>query len=1074
MHAIERILEDPLLQAKYLHSIQHSKTQLQSVHSVFESAIDMATGQHSYQAYQLVLSIWEIVFRKGVSNQKLQRKLILSKPKVLHLMMNNGEYKPYEILIRPIYTMGHLKATPTWADTLISTLKLTREGDRLTYSRQSILTFLRSDRSIDDKRLLISIFLRKALLYSQSQNVLLGVLKDLIGFLDQIGDGHLLFNTTGFLVYEKGLRLIAASYDFTSTMEIIENVVMETTESKDSLSRFISSLMYAVSSSDPETAVALWNYKLEKLNTNMLEYRDLEDLHSVMNAFFVLKAYDRVLKVYAEHLSLHDDDQIEVLLRISEQTKDWKLLQKQFEDMYGHNQLPHVIHYAIVMNALASLGVVKEVEQLYHQLLKRNLQPTAAVFMALIRAHARTGSVPKAKKWYQIFLQQVDQGSIAKNEVALLQAELVKADLVDSNPGTTAETFRSILGAQSKSKKILVNSALVYKMLSYLTVTFRESEFDEVLQMARKYQLVNEQVYCRTVNSLTLFGHYERAEEIAFEAHLESVVPFASAAVTRAQLRNYRAWYKNTSNRDIRRFIADRVTTIIKRIDANEISPRDMDHLLVDVIKHYASLNKLRAAASYFDRVRKMHALSEEHYLPFLEHSSRLNTYEGYARILEKYREMAKFKVSISARTYLYLIRALLHMDKVNHTEYENAYKLLESVFELYGMSTVDNIAANNISISDLSRNAPTLLRIISEYSVATSGHSDRGMTLAVKFLNQIKEKLSHHIGPELRMSILHEMGKIYVARGDFEGARDLINNATREIKEVIDLDRGQTTSKILLIKYRMFVSLLLRVFRHTNADPPVYDEILEETLQRDIRLSGNQYGEISLEVLKGNTLGGLHHVLAACERHLVSGNWIEIKIRRKIHYIYKLFVVYLSRTLSRDTIATKYRIFNRYYSAENMELLKNEFTHIRDPLAALSHQLEEFNELNPGESWTAGQLLRDLPEFFVPERRIPTRNIITPLLASALYNSIEAHCEGNIEQAFELYDQFPECMEYLLYFGDERTRMVGFRNEIDKLVPPSKSIQMEDIQSRRQRSIEALDHLRITTSDIDSINSIV
>lgn len=1070
MHTIEKILGDPLLQATYLKNIQHSKSQLHSVHSVFENAIDMATGEYSYEAYELVLKIWGIVFLKGFPDQKLQRKLILSKLKVIHLMINNGEYRPYEMLIRPVYTMGHLKARASWADTVISTLQLTREGDRLRYSRQSILTFLKSDRSIDDKRLFISIFVRKALLYSPSQSVLPAVLRDLIGFLDQIGDGHLLFNTAEYLVYEKSLRLIFTPYDFASTMEIIESIVMEATESKDSLSRFVSSLMYAVSSSDPETTVALWNYKSEKLNTNMLEYRDLEDLRNVMNAYFCLKAYDRVLKVHAENPSLQDEDQIEILLKISEQIKDWKLLQKQFEDMYGHNQLPHVTHYAIVMNALASLGVVKEVEQLYLQLLKRNLQPTSEVFTALIQANAKAGNVHKAKKWYEVFLQQVEKGNIPESKVAVLQTELVKADLVDSNPGVTLATFRSIIDAQSKSNKILVSSPLVHKMLTYLTTTYRESEFDVVFEMARKYQLINEQVYCRTVNSLTQFGRYEKAEQVAFEAHLESPVPFASASVTRAQLRNYRAWYKNTSNRDIRRFIADRVTTIIKRIDANKISPRDMEHLLVDVIKHYASLNKLKAAASYFERVKRMHALTEEHYLPFLEHSVRLDTYEGYAQILERYREMAKLKVSISARTYLYLIRALLHMDKVNHTGYENSYKLLESVFELYGMSTVDNIAANNVALADLSRNAPTLLRIISEYSVATSGHSDKGMGLAVKFLNQIKEKLGPHIGPELRMAILHEMGKIYFARGDFQGARDLINNATKEINDMIDIDGGSTTSKRLLIRYRHFVSLLLRVLRQTHADPPLYHKILEETLKRDIRLSGKQYAEISVEVLRTKTPAALHHVLEACEKYLVSGNWIEIKIRRKIHYIYKLFVVYLSRTLSRDTIASKYYILNRYYSAEDMDSLKNEFRHIRDPLAALAHQLEEYNALNPGESWTPGQLLRHLPEFFIPERRIPTTNIIIPSLASPLYNSVEAHCNGHMEPAFELYDQFPESMEYLLYFGDERTRMVGFRNEIDALVPPSKSVQMEDSLSRRQRALEALDHLRITTSDIDSI----
>lgn len=1070
LHDIERILGDPLLQAKYLHDIQHSKSHLHSVHSMFENAINMATGEYSYDAYVLVLKLWEIVFLRGFSDVNLQRKLIHSKPKVLHLMMNNGEYKPYETLIRPVYTMGHLGAKPSWTDTLISTFQFSRDGDRLRYSRQSILTFLKSDRSLEDKRLLISIFLRKCLLYSESPSVLPGVLRDFLAFLDQIGDGHLLFNTSEYSTYKNALRMIITPYDFGTTMETIENVVMETTESKNSFSRFISSLMFSISTSDPERAVTLWNYKTEKLNTNMLEYRDHNDLLSVMNAYLSLKAFDRVWKVHSENTLLQHDDQIDILLRVSEQTRDWKLLQKQFEDMYGHNQLPHVVHYAIVMSALASLGVLKEVEQLYQQILKRNLQPTAEVFSALILANSNTGNVEGARKWYATFLQAVEEGIISEEKIAGLQTKLVEADILDKDVGTTLEAFRNILESQESSGKQLVNSELVCKMLAYLTMTYREIEFNEVLDMARKYLLINEQVYCRTVSSLTQFGQYERADELAFEAHLESVVPFASAAVTRVQFRNYRAWYKSTSNREIRRYLADRVTNIIKRVDAKKISPRDMDHLLVDIIKHYVSLNKLRAAGSYFERVRKMHRLTEEHYLPFLEHNASLNTYEGYAQILEKYREMAKLKVSISARTYLYLIRALLHMDKVNHTGFENSYKLLESVFELYGMSTVDNIAGSNIAMADLSRNSPNLLRIISEYSVATTGHSDKGMVLAVKFLNQIKEKLGKRISPELRMAILQEMSKIYFARGDFQGAHDLLNNAMGEINSMIDQDNGSTSSKVLQIKYRQLASLLLRVFQQIDAKPSSYDQVLEQTLQRNVRLSGKQYSEISLEVLKMKTPRSLNRVLEACERYLVSGNWIEIKIRRKIQYIYKLFVVYLSRTLSRETIASKYQILNEYYNTCDLDLVIDEFKHIRDPLGMLSQEVEAFNGLNPGETWTTGQLLRDLPRFFIPERKIPTTNIITPTLASALFNSIETHCGGNREPAFSLYDHFPESMEYLLYFGEERTRTVAFRKKIDKLVPPSKSAHKEDSNSRRERALEALDHLRITTSDIDSI----
>lgn len=1073
MYDIERILGDPDLELKYLESIKSSRSQHHSVHSIILNAIDMASGEYSNEAYLFVVKLWGIVFLKGFLDQPLQRKLIDSIPKVLHLMMNKGDYANYNTLVRPVYTMSHLGAKPSWSDTLISTFQLSRDGDRLRYSKQSILTFLKSDRTMEEKRLLISIFLRKCLLYSDSLKVLPEVLRDFITFLDQIGDGHLLLTFLDLLVYERALRLIVApqSQTINNRIEAIQNVILDCTGNKDYLSRFISSLLAAVATSDPTTAIELWNYKSERLNTDLLEYREAEDLKNVMKAYYSLRSYDKVIKVHSENSPLHSDDQIEILLKISEQTKDWKLLQKQFEDMYGHNQLPHVIHYSIVMNALASLGVLKEVEQLYHQLLKRNLQPTAETYSALIKANSNTGNKEGAMKWYQVFLKEVEEGKIDQKKVAFLQTKLFEADIMDNDVGSTLSVLRNILDVQKLTKQRFISSELIYKMLTFVSTAYKQKEFEEILEVARQYQLINEQVYYRAISSLTQFSQYEKAEEVAFEAHLESRVPFASATVTRAQLRNYRAWFRSTTNRDIRKFIAERVTNIIKRLDNNTISPRNMDDLLIDIIKHFVSLNKLKTATAYFERVKKLNALSEEHYLPFLQHYSRLDTYDGYAQILEKYREMAKLKISISARTYLYLIKALVHMDKVNHTGFENSYKLLKSVFELYGFSTVDNIAGNNVVLSDLSRNAPTLLKIVSEYSIATSGQADKSMGIMVKFLNQIKEKLGKNIGRDLRMSILHETSKIYLARGDFHVAHQLLNNALTELHETTDKNPGRSPSKLLQIEYRKLSSLKLQVLRHIHGESEAYKNILTNTLQRDIRLSGNQYTEISLELLKNKTdLSYLLHVLEACERYLVSGNWSEIKIRRKIHYIYKLFVVYLSRTLSRETIADKYAALNRYYNAVNLDQVKQEFRYVRDPLAALSREVDSYNRICPAETWTTELLLRNLPQFFVPERRISTKNTISPTLASALFRYIENFCNGDQVKAFELYDQFPETMEYLLYYGEERTRMVSFQREIDELNPPSKSAHTEDQQSRRERALEALDHLRITTTDIDSV----
>lgn len=1063
LHHIEKVLGDPDLEQTYLQSIKYSRAQHNSVYPIFLNAIDMASGEHARQAYQFAAKLWEVVFLKEFPSVSVQNDLLKAKSKFIHLIINNGDYATYERLVRPIYSFKHLDAKLTWSDTLITTFQLVRSEDKIRYSRQSIITFLKSDHPTEDKKHLLSIFVRKCLLYSDNPNILPGVLRDFIAFLGYVGDSDLHLSSKADLVYETALRLIITPRgdSINNRIETILNVVLET-NTEATLSRFLTALLASVATSEPKVAITLWNYKSERLTNKLLEYRDAEDLENVMKAYFSLRAYDKVIGVHSENPSLHSDDQIEILLKISEQARDWNLLQKQFEDMYGQNQLPLVIHYSIVMNALASLGVVKEVEQLYHQLRKRNLQPSAPIYSALIKANSNVGDKSKVYQWYQTFLKDVKEGSLPNSKIAYIQTKLFEAGIVDESMGSVLPMLMRILEEQKKSEKRFVNSDLIFKMLTHATSEFNQKEFQKIFDVSKDYQLTNEPVYCKVITALTKFGEYEKAEEIAFEAHLESKVPFASATITRAQLRNYRVWYKSTTNKDTRKFIAARVSNIIHRIDDNSISPRNMDELLIDVIKHFTALNKLKTAEAYFNRVKYSNALTEDHYLPFLEHYSRLDTYQGYAQVLEKYREMAKLKISISARTYLFLIKALIHMDKINHTGFENSYKLLESVFELYGFSTVENIVTNNVALSDLAKNAPTLLKIISEYSTATTEQADRSIGIVVKFLNQIKEKLGKNINRNLRLSILHETGKIYLARGSFQIAEQLINNALEELHDMSNMDYSKTPPKILQIQYRQLISMLLRALRLTGGDTRVYKQILNNCLERNIRLSGPQFVEISLKLLREQSeQSNLLEVMTVCERYLVSGNWIEIKIRRKIQFIYKLFLLHLERSLSRDTIETKFAVLNRYYNTVSLQKVKHDLKGVRDPYAEITRQVDVFNLIDSSRPWTTEELLANVPEFFVPERYVSIRNIITPTLSSVLFNSVETFCDGDQVKAFELYDQFPETMEYLLYFGEERTRTVNFRKEIDELNPPSDSIRNEDMQSRRIRTIEALDKLR-------------
>lgn len=1075
---LERILDDRDLEDECFYKLssgdKKDQEEITSFQILFANAVEMCTGPRSAEAYSLVLKLWEAVFE--TDDKDLQEVLFKSRAKVTHLMINNLDFASHEKLMGPLNTKTEEQE---WATVLATTLQFSRDNNHyLNYNRMAISGFIRN-RNIDlkERKLLLATFLRKALLYSNHSDNFFSSALYFLGLLPHLSHGDLLLVDKESAVFEKALRLLAIppqNKDIISHVEEVCTMALRTNPEADHddamTSNWITTLINCTVPVSPKVALEYWRYKVEVLAPVVPDALKPLDLHNAMTALFEEKQYEEVLKLYAQYPSLQNDDQIEILLNISERTKDWKLLQTQFESMYGRGELPHVVHYSVVMNALASIGSYKEVEQLYEQLLKRKLEPTAAIYTALIRCKMLLDDPEGAKAWYQMFMKRVQEDKINVSEVARMNARIFGVHFQSSNMKTTMKAFHDLLEQQNESKTRLIDARLMCDMVTFSASAFALRELEELMILAEELNLTTEAYYARAISALTKFGKHEQAEEMAFQAHLESVVPFASALIYKAQAQNLRVWFKSTADRSVRQFIASRLTTIITRVDKSAISVRDLDELLVVVIKHFVSMNKINAARSYLNRMQHTGDIRESHFLPFLQHYVRLGTYEGHLQVLDTYREMAACKINITSRTYVFLIKSLIYIDKANHTNFDNSYRLMESVFQLHGLSILEHQKPSRTVDVDLANHAANLLKIVSSYVVATA-LPENSMLMVTHFLNQMKERLGKKITFEFRLSILYEMSKLYYMQGDMPTARRLVDNAFAELHDIVDhnLQTSDIVPKLLQLDYRRLVDIRLRILYATPNPISGYLELASSSMDRNIQLSGSQYSEICMEMLKHQpSTITLHLVLRICDTYLVGGNWVEVKIMRKIQYIYKLIVVYLSRTIPRNIVESKYGIFNNYYNIRDVEAVKKEFAHVKNPLEAIDGALSEFSTMLP-ESWGADRLLHNLPDFFVPERRIPTRNIISPLLASVIFKAVEKHCGGDQTKAFELYTEFPEVMEYLLYFGEARTRLMQFRVTIDRMAPPSRSGVREDFEARRLRSIEALEHLKIEEEEEES-----
>lgn len=1021
-YELELLLANPQATSRYLAQLRHHEAETESVLAVFRGSLDMASGQYAADAYKMLKALWKLVFATNSPYKSLQPELLKSRSKLTHIMMNRMDFAAYMDIID----------TKSWTDLLANTLELRVREGVVSFNSQATRSFVLGPASERQKNVLISTFVRKLLLHGRPKNFEFVVST----FIDLL----LLRNTEPDGFFDRLLRLIAVSQD-PDHVQKIQEVLLRKGVDEQFASDFLSALLRSVVYSNPRIALAFWKGKAQSGTLTS------EDLKNCMLALYNERLYEQTLSLYAKHPELHHDNQIEILLRISRSGKDWKLMQKQFEEMYGRGDLPHELHYAIVMDALVSINATNEAEELYAQLLRRRLKPSASIFASLIKSKVMKHDLAAAEKRRAEFLSLVSEGALPAEAVPRINALMFESFFTTGDLSGAMEKLRVLVEEQVKGTDVLLDSKLFNDLMNLATNTFAVKEFDELLELAQKLNINDEEFHHRCIIAMSKLERFEQAETLCYEAHHQSPVPYLSARINLAQFRNYRLWFKTSTNRLMRGYIVGRMGAIISRLDAGEISVRDIDSLLVEVIASYVTYD-VKQAHKYLEKAIMMNVAREAHFAPLLKHYSTLGTYDGYSHILDLYKEMAKLRVRLSARTYVHLMRSLVHTDKMNKTGFANSFKLLESVFELYGFSTMRHVIPRVTSDEDVFKNGADLVRLVAVYVGAVG---EEGMDLLVHFLNQMQTRLEKKVTFGLRFVILKEMARLYLKHGNVAMSRTLTENALSELHGVIGNYRAAEPGplpRLLQLEYRKLIDVKLQQLGHYQSGPEEYVTLLRHTIEHGVRLLGPQYSELTRRILAVRAnVDVLGLLLLACEEHLVSGNWIELKIERKVHYIYKLVLENLSGVLPALTLATRYAVLNDFYGVDAHALGRS----TND--AELRRELEAYNKICL-ELWTVGQLLRHIPEFFVPERALPTSNIIEPSMAKLLFAAV-ARCSRR--EAFGLYDEYPETMEYLLFYGEARRRHTRFRRQMRM-----KGAVASDRALRRAQAVSALDDLRI------------
>lgn len=1037
---LQEIQADPTLWGTYILDQNGSQPHILDL---FTEAICLVTSPHSQVAYKYILASWQVVFTG--SDAALKLEFMKHKDRVIHIMINKSDYQSYKTILEP--TLGENREV-SLAELTMRTFQFQRKntlGSAINV-KAAIDFFSSLQYPSAFKHQILSLFVRKSLLYHTDTLPFPELFSNFLIFSKAIAPLNFLPRQEHARVYDKAFALLAIPPKKTSPsayLNTMKKILLEHATMRV-FGNLLSCLMRATATNNPKMAKLLWTYKLK-----LLEPRSHYDLTSVMLALYNLQEYASINSIYTQNTNLHDDLQIEILLNVSAKKKDTSALQVQFEGMYGLGDLPQPIHYSIAMSALVEMGARNEIGRLMEQFHLRNLKPNIFIYKALLQLEVNDRKFEAVSEIYNKFLEQIDSNGIPHDSVAKLLPILLQASALQLNAQEIYQTVDRLLRLETETDFTVIDSETVHLLMRLASTIYSKQLFERAFEIAIQLNLFNDFLYHAAITTLTNLGEYDRAEALATEGHLQSDVPYQSSLIYSAQLKNLRVWATEVKDRKVRERLEMEINTIVKQVKFDQVSRKDKAEVLTECAKVYLQRDNLEAAREFFKLSWQQNNCKERHFTPLLRYYRQSSDRSNNSKILGLYEFMVSKKVEISAETYSYVTKALFTLQK-NKTDTGSALKVLQPVLNIYNLNP--GSTATKSSVTDLMKNAVSLIQILSDFVSDCRGDKEKNWSFVSNVMDRLQLKLGKSISLEYRKDIYLSFAQFYYRSQDLPAAQTLINRVIQEYYEIFsDLDDHP---KLLLIKFKEALDLKFKILDSLWAPDHEYEAILKQLLSHNINLDRPGFEHIFEHLLNPKTsFESLKLVLEACERFLVAGNMADVKLMRLISNVYRSFLCYKSESESAEQLNSKYEIFNKFYGVDEEEI-KRLAAQIGDLREAL---MEEMKKLPIAERVSFQGLIGHPARLFVPGRSSWQKNYISPTYCSHLLQLIDKYCELNFEVAYELYEQFPETFEYLLIFREERFRFVAFRNEIHKIAGGRLSRNRE---RSRQQAIGLLEKL--------------
>lgn len=1064
-----------------------SELEIHHIDDTFCHLMDLTTNGDNSRALEFLCDIWFKCFEQCTTKKlsKLQLVLLDKRDIFTHILINNYEYDEYQRLVFTLVQKGVIEKK--WSDELALTLKfqtLGRHHQEESFDYSSILNFLQNiSIPIKKRRLMLAIFLRKGLIFSNDKPL---IIRNYLLLLSTTDDYHCMFVTPEYSPYKNAIYMLSNYIEKNMSLEDVKEIFLNSNLSMESYYNFLTTLIYVNSQSHtPQFAVKIWNQKLlakKYIDKQQKEYEDdsdlgqdaqnfdsksilsPKDLTHTMTALLQLRRFKDVVNLSNNHPELYEEDQLTVLLKVCAEQRNWKQLQNKFDDMYGKGKLPYKIHYSIVMNALASIGASEDIEKLFKQLRKRQIDPIPSIYRALICVSLKNNDYKQADIIFEDFLIKFSGINVVDRdiEVADVYRLILEMYLKKDDVNKVLKFFDDGLKRQVQDNIELFDYESFRQLIRYFSENYLFKGVEYAKRKAEELGFCNDDVYESVIQGYTRLGQYELAEKLAFEAHHMSISPLKNAAIFAAQLKNYRVWYTETRERKVKAYIESRTSYILEQV--GDVSNNNLS-LIVEVVKLYIIRHQIGSAKKYLEMMIQKVKSKEEFFVPLLQFNANQNNLKNHQTNLELYGTMISTNIDISLMTYEFVMKSVLFVDKYNNKGYAKSTKLISSIFEMDFMNfRNDAVSKQRNNQREISSNALHLCSIVSSYVMHIPGSKSEKAELINTFLKRLKEKSNTQLSKVLVAKLYVEMAECYKQLNNVTMAKSLISLGINDLYEIIytyckeypikhDYDFEILVPGELTKTFKSLISLKLQIFDELNTGSHEFLELYRKCRNIGVELSGCSYSQILSKLLDIDAIP-IEEVLEIVENHFAQGSLEEIALRSSFQYLYKLFLVEKSKSTSLQILNTTYKLYNEFYDINSIQDLQHELSHIADIPKEVGAQLLDIKQRYPGlGNWKQDFVFNKPGIFFIPERVTKTKNKLTPELSNRIYNFLNKQTN---QRLFEFMDKYPNSIEIILLHRQLWHRLKKFRSYIDEIIEPPLE-QLEEFGDRRVRTLKAL-----------------